>query len=175
VQTDDEVRAAAARAHEEAPDVRAIIQADSLTPWKNVLHAMDLLKQGGIAKVAFGVQRQGPAPSNAASPPAVAVPKPNAGNAAPPPAVAAPKPNAWDCEFPKAADAAGIDDAIVVLMVAVAANGSPEWVQIVSDPGHGFGMVAAQCAMARTYSPARDNQGRPMAAKTPPIRVRFVR
>ncbi|MDI3289550.1 hypothetical protein [Polyangium sp. 15x6] len=159
VQTDEEIRAAAARAHERVPDVRAIIQADSSTSWRNVLHTMDLLKQGGIAKVAFGVNRQGPAPSNAT----------------PPPPGAGPGKTAWDCEFPKAADAAEIDEATVTLTVAVAADGSPEWVQILNDPGHGFGMVAAQCAMVRTYSPALDKQGRPMAAKTPPIRVRFTR
>lgn len=81
----------------------------------------------------------------------------------------------WDCEFPAASDAAGIDEATVVLTVSVDANGSPEWVQIVNDPGHGFGLAAAQCAMGRKYVPARDEQGNPIAAKTPPIRVRFVR
>ncbi|MDC0747792.1 hypothetical protein [Polyangium mundeleinium] len=120
------------------------------------MHTMDLLKQAGIEKVAFGVAKQDQSSGN--MPPPI-----NPGN------------NVWDCKFPAASDAAGIDDAIVTLTVSVAANGSPEWVQIVSDPGYGFGMVAAQCAMARTYSPALDKDGRPMAAKTPPIRVRFVR
>ncbi|MDC3955655.1 biopolymer transporter ExbD [Polyangium jinanense] len=155
VHSDEEIRAAAARAHEKAPDVRAVIQADSAAPWKDVVHTMDLLRQGGIAKIAFGVAPQRPAPSDAAPPPGGV--------------------NTWDCQFPKAADAAEIDDATVMLRVWVTTNGSPEWVQILNDPGHGFGMVAAQCAMVRKYSPALDKDGRPMAAKTPPIRVRFIR
>jgi periplasmic protein TonB len=84
--------------------------------------------------------------------------------------------SSWDCGgFPAASDAAGIDEATVTLTVAVAVDGTPEWVQIVNDPGYGFGMVAAQCAMTKRYAPAMDKQGQPIAAKTPPIRVRFVR
>ncbi len=36
-------------------DLRAVIQADTAVPHGKVVRAMDLLKQGGIAKIAFGV------------------------------------------------------------------------------------------------------------------------
>lgn len=45
--------ARAARA--KSTDLRAVIQADSSVPHGKVVKAMDLLKQGGIAKIAFGV------------------------------------------------------------------------------------------------------------------------
>lgn len=36
-------------------DLRAVIQADTAVPHGKVVKVMDLLKQGGIAKIAFGV------------------------------------------------------------------------------------------------------------------------
>ncbi|MRG96460.1 hypothetical protein GF068_31725 [Polyangium spumosum] len=156
ISSDDAFRRAATRAREQTPDLRILIHADARVPWRYVVHVMTLLKQSGIQRFAFGVV------------------KPSTGALAlgsPPPAA----PNAWDCPFPKAADAAEIDEATVVLTVAVSAEGAAEWVQIKSDPGHGFGMAAAQCAMLRRYAPGRDDEGRPKAAVTPPIRVRFMR
>jgi biopolymer transport protein ExbD len=45
-------RASAARARD--PDVRAVINADGATPHRRVVEALDLLREAGIARVAFG-------------------------------------------------------------------------------------------------------------------------
>jgi periplasmic protein TonB len=83
--------------------------------------------------------------------------------------------SSWNCPFPAEADAEGVDDAVVTLQVSVSAEGKASGATVLSDPGHGFGRAARQCALARTYSPARDADGKPTAGKTPPIRVKFSR
>ncbi|MDI1479221.1 energy transducer TonB [Polyangium sp. y55x31] len=83
--------------------------------------------------------------------------------------------SAWDCPFPPEADAEQIDQAVVSIVVTVRADGSPQSVNVVSDPGHGFGRAARLCALSRRYTPALDRSGTPRVAATPPIRVRFTR
>ncbi|KYF51318.1 hypothetical protein BE08_45435 [Sorangium cellulosum] len=79
------------------------------------------------------------------------------------------------CFFPEEADRKGIDNATVVLWVHVEPDGSARTVQILHDPGNGFGRAAAQCAMRARYAPGKDRSGAPRAMWTPPITVRFVR
>lgn len=83
--------------------------------------------------------------------------------------------SAWDCPFPPEADAEQIDQALVSIIVTVRADGSPQSVKVVNDPGYGFGRAARLCALSRRYTPALDRTGTPMVAATPPIRVRFTR
>lgn len=80
-----------------------------------------------------------------------------------------------DCPFPGEADAEQIDQAFVTIQVKVAANGTPESVTVVQDPGHGFGREARKCAMRKRYTTALDVDGNPMAGTTKPFRVRFDR
>jgi biopolymer transport protein TolR len=42
------------------PDTRAVIQADGSVPHRRIIHALDLLKRGGITKVAFGALPEEP-------------------------------------------------------------------------------------------------------------------
>ncbi len=56
VDSDDAVLALARKAKSEHPEVRAVIQADGAVPHRRVVRVMDLLKQGGIGKIAFGVE-----------------------------------------------------------------------------------------------------------------------
>jgi biopolymer transport protein ExbD len=42
------------------PELRAVLQADGTVPHSRVMHALDILRQAGLARVAFGVQ---PAPA----------------------------------------------------------------------------------------------------------------
>jgi protein TonB len=83
--------------------------------------------------------------------------------------------SSWNCAFPPEADAEGVDQASVTLQVSVNAEGKATAATILSDPGHGFGRAARQCALTRSYKPALDAEGKPAAGKTPPIRVRFSR
>jgi periplasmic protein TonB len=47
-------------------------------------------------------------------------------------------------------------------------------VRLVRDPGHGFGRAARACALARSYAPALDTGGKPIASRLK-VEVRFVR
>lgn len=48
------------------PDLRAVIQADGAVPHRRVIHLLDLLKRGGISKIAFGaVPEEASAPEEA--------------------------------------------------------------------------------------------------------------
>jgi biopolymer transport protein ExbD len=55
VANDDAILPAAKAAHEKNPELRAVIKADAAVPHGRVIHVLDLLKQGGVAKIAFGV------------------------------------------------------------------------------------------------------------------------
>lgn len=86
-----------------------------------------------------------------------------------------PEGSSWDsCGFPAEADMDQIDFAMVTLAVTVAADGSPQSVSAVNDPGHGFGPLATQCARRKKYRPALDAAGNPII-KTIQFRVRFTR
>jgi biopolymer transport protein ExbD len=49
------------------PELRAVVQADGTVPHSRVLHALDVLRQAGLARIAFGVQ-PGPAVETEAQP-----------------------------------------------------------------------------------------------------------
>jgi biopolymer transport protein ExbD len=70
---EDQMFPLAKEALAKTPDLRAVIRADTAVQHGRVIHALDLLKQAGIAKIAFGV-----------------TPVPAEGGAAPAPAGAAP-------------------------------------------------------------------------------------
>jgi len=80
-----------------------------------------------------------------------------------------------DCPFPGEADAEQIDQAFVLIQVKVKPDGSPESVNVVQDPGHGFGREARKCAMRKKYSQGSDPDGNPIGGMTKPFRVRFER
>ena len=80
-----------------------------------------------------------------------------------------------DCPFPGEADAEQIDRQAVLIKVHVKPDGSPENVEVVQDPGHGFGREARKCAMRKKYAPGLDANGNPVASVTKPFRVRFER
>ena len=42
-------------AHQSNPELRVVIHADGNTPWERVVRVMDLVKQGGVDRIAFGV------------------------------------------------------------------------------------------------------------------------
>jgi biopolymer transport protein ExbD len=52
---DDAVLALAREARAKNEDLRAVIQADQTVTHGRVIHVLDLLKQAGVAKIAFGV------------------------------------------------------------------------------------------------------------------------
>jgi protein TonB len=57
----------------------------------------------------------------------------------------------------------------------VGADGHVEHVDVLSDPGFGFGSAARLCAMRTRFEPARASAGEPIGAVSPPIRVHFFR
>ncbi len=55
VDNDDAVLALSKEARVKNPELRAVIKADSAVPHGRVIHVLDLLKQAGVSKIAFGV------------------------------------------------------------------------------------------------------------------------
>jgi protein TonB len=82
----------------------------------------------------------------------------------------------WDrCAYPREAFEKQVDRAEVPLRVHVAADGTPERVEILRDPGAGFADAARDCAMKQLYAPARDGEGNAIAGQTRRIVARFMR
>lgn len=80
----------------------------------------------------------------------------------------------WNCPFPPEADADQIDQAVVTVQVTVRPDGTASSAAVTSDPGHGFGRAARNCALARRYQPALDRSGTPIVGSAP-VNVRFSR
>jgi len=57
----------------------------------------------------------------------------------------------------------------------VRADGTPEKVTVLSDPGHGFGRAATRCAMLQHFDAALDHDGNAIPGLTKSLRVRFER
>jgi biopolymer transport protein ExbD len=57
---DEDVLARARAALKQAPELRAVVQADGSVPHRRVMHALDVLRQAGLSRVAFGVQKGAP-------------------------------------------------------------------------------------------------------------------
>jgi protein TonB len=83
--------------------------------------------------------------------------------------------SAWNCPWPVEADAEQVNEQTVVLQASVRADGRVDNVDILSDPGFGFGANARLCALRTRFEPARDGTGQPIIAMSPPIRVHFYR
>ncbi len=89
--------------------------------------------------------------------------------------VAKPLTMSWDCSRLFPTDPGASDRASVMIRVKVRADGIPEEVFLLSDPGHGFGAAARACALAQRYAPALGRDGRPSPGMSPPITVVFSR
>jgi biopolymer transport protein ExbD len=63
--SDDALLPLAREGHAKAADLRAVIKADGTVQHQRVIHVLDLLKQAGIAKIAFGVTPIAPEPAAA--------------------------------------------------------------------------------------------------------------
>ncbi|HSO39213.1 MAG TPA: energy transducer TonB, partial [Labilithrix sp.] len=80
---------------------------------------------------------------------------------------------AWSCPWPAEADP--IDDATVVIAVVVDERGHASKVDVLTDPGYGFGREARRCALREVYTPGLDRDGRAVASTLKSIKVRFAR
>jgi protein TonB len=106
--------------------------------------------------------------------------KPGGAPAAAPPGKDASRPatptsRSWNCGFPPEADFDQIDYATVMISVTVGADGRAKRVNVLSDPGHGFGRLAKSCAMRMQYNVGADKDGQPLVKTTSPFPVRFTR
>ena len=82
----------------------------------------------------------------------------------------------WDdCGFPPEADTDQINFMRVRVVVTVGTDGRAQKVTVLSDPGHGFGRLAQQCAYRKSYGVGLDSDGKPIVSTTPPIGIRFQR
>ncbi len=55
VASDEAILDLGAQASRKNPEVRAVIKADAAVPHGRVIHVLDLLKQGHVSRIAFGV------------------------------------------------------------------------------------------------------------------------
>ncbi len=62
---DDGLFALAKESHARNSDLRAVIKADGTVQHQRVIHVLDLLKQAGVTKIAFGVTPIAPEPGAA--------------------------------------------------------------------------------------------------------------
>ena len=81
----------------------------------------------------------------------------------------------WKCPWPKEAEALSIDRQEVLLQATITQEGRAEFVDILADPGNGFGVIAKRCALSARFEPARDSRGNPYPCTSPPLRVLFTR
>ena len=81
----------------------------------------------------------------------------------------------WNCGFPAEADMEQINSAVVRIVVTVSPEGRAKSVQVMQDPGYGFGALARQCALRMRFNPGYDALGKPVTKTTPPFTVRFNR
>jgi len=65
---DDGLLALAREGHQKSADLRAVIKADGTVQHQRVIHILDLLKQAGISKIAFGVTPIAAEPGGTAAP-----------------------------------------------------------------------------------------------------------
>jgi protein TonB len=83
--------------------------------------------------------------------------------------------SAWNCPWPAEADAEQVNEQTVVLQAIVRADGRAADVNVLRDPGFGFGAAARLCTLRTRFEPALDDAGQPIPAQSPPIRVHFYR
>ncbi len=83
--------------------------------------------------------------------------------------------SAWNCPWPAEADAQQVNEQTVVLRATIRADGRADSVEVLTDPGFGFGAAARLCALRTRFEPAHNPAGLPIAAPSPPIRVHFFR
>lgn len=76
IASDDAILPIAREAHAKNAELRAVIKADSAVPHGRVIHVLDLLKQAGVAKIAFGVTPISPLGEASGAAPAPAPPPP---------------------------------------------------------------------------------------------------
>jgi protein TonB len=80
----------------------------------------------------------------------------------------------WSCPFPPEADAAQVDEARVALEVQIGVDGTAGAVDVLKDPGYGFGRAARQCALRQRHTAAVDHDGNPIPS-TIKVNVHFSR
>lgn len=154
--------------------------AETLTAAPEVLDFGDTLVQGSSATFAGGVTEAGGTSQRAVRDPGARAGGVGGGRGTDTSAVDRSRPPAlagdarWDCPFPEEADDAEITDALVTLRVRVATDGAVERVDVVQDPGDGFGREARRCALRKRWQPGRDRAGRALATHAL-VNVRFYR
>jgi biopolymer transport protein ExbD len=84
IPNDDALFAIAREAHAKNAELRAVIKADAAVPHGRVIHVLDLLKQAGVSKIAFGVTPILPMGVGSAAPPSPPQGAPSSPPAAPP-------------------------------------------------------------------------------------------
>ena len=159
------------------PNLKVVIDAEREVSFQNVMGAVERVRAGGVNDIAFGTmlastssttiqtgaQIQAPAPITKAS--TGPTPDPHASVAVG---------TKWDCAFPSPNERKGKDEANVLVVVHVENDGKPLSVDVLQDPGGGFGAAATKCAMEKAYQSPKDVNGKPIRSTTFPFFIHFV-
>ncbi|MDB4975582.1 MAG: hypothetical protein JWN48_3923 [Myxococcaceae bacterium] len=82
----------------------------------------------------------------------------------------------WPCGWPSEAEDLDADEVLVTVRASIGADGSVQDIEVIDDPGNGFGKRASLCARTKVrFDPALDASGQPVAGRTPPLHIKFVR
>jgi TonB family protein len=81
----------------------------------------------------------------------------------------------WKCAWPSSAEGEVINEQDVIIRVDVDASGKVVNASLVKDAKGGFGEAALACASRTRFVPAKDKNGKPVRALSPPIEVHFSR
>jgi len=81
----------------------------------------------------------------------------------------------WDCPWPSGADRAGIDSAVVRIVVEVTDAGQATSARLVQRAAYDFGERAIECALEHHYIAGTDRTGRRVPSQTRPFPVVFSR
>jgi hypothetical protein len=161
------------------PHLKIVVDAEREVSFQLVMAAVEKMRAGGVSNVTFGSMLASPPTGTTPSPTAKSSP-PNVG-AAGPATGPTPEPHAsvavgtkWDCPFPLPNERGGKEEANVLVVVHVENDGKPLSVDVLEDPGGGFGAAAKKCALEKAYQAPRDVNGKPLRATTFPFYIHFV-
>jgi biopolymer transport protein ExbD len=151
------------------PNVKVVIDAEREVAFQNVMGAVERVRAGGVQDVTFGAMLASTSSTttNTAAPVMSKGPTPE-------PHASVAVGTKWDCAFPSPAERKGKDEANVLVVVHVETDGKPLSVDVLQDPGGGFGAAATKCALEKAYQSPRDVNGRPIRSTTFPFFIHFV-
>jgi biopolymer transport protein ExbD len=146
VSSPNELAERARTSAKERPDLLVVITSESDTPYGKIQAAYEIAKNAGFQRFALA---QGKVTQTASAKPQQSVPMLASGS------------DSFKCEVHQHVD--DIQRKSAFIAIHVGPDGVAQTVDILEDPGSGLGEAARACALAQSYRPAVDANGKPIA------------